>query len=304
MEGKTVKGKAQLIYRQCKGWHGERVDEVKSDMQKRIRRGDSLAVYNFAEQVNLCRLFPDDTLAKGIRTNAINRLAVTSAEDVGVADLGTVLVVLRTLLPQTWKKKRSPFNYAASVACVELLCQARKTRISSWLYHAYGLARKRQLASELGLAVALGDVPMTDTPLDDLNLFRCFENKSEKLIWERIASSVKADSPYAELMKWLKLAYDHQSEKRPFLSLALATLHFKPPVNLPALPLSSPERIRELEEHEYELSILPDSVDKHTARGRAMGADRLLFVERGAIVHNEALEYRDENLIRIYAHNQ
>ena len=300
-------GQASLMYRRCKDYFGNPIDEDKSDMQKRVRRGDIGAIHSFACMVNMPELFhgprvskSDQSLAKSIRTNALNRLIVISAEDIGVADLGVVQICLQRLLPMTWGKKRVAFDYAEAVGCLELMCAAQKTRLGSWLYCAYGISSNRVYAQGEGLAVP-EDVDLRTLPLDNLACFRCFEKKQEELIWQRIFHEVPFVSEYYQLLKWLYSAFKYLSEKRPFLSLALALLHYRPAIAVPQLPAVSAERVRELENHEFSMEILPDAVDKHTARGRAAGANRALFVTKGAKLENECPLYNDEVLKRIYA---
>src|SRR3990170_1353739 len=105
------KNKAHLGYRNSKSWHGLRIDELKSHMQKAIRRGNfDEASKAFASMANMLDLFPGETLAKSIRTNAINRIVICALEDVGVAAPSIVMGVLRRLLPMTRKgKKRAEF---------------------------------------------------------------------------------------------------------------------------------------------------------------------------------------------------
>lgn len=146
------KGKAKLIYRHSTSFHGFQVDELKSALQKAIRRGQSdTACKAFAEMSNLLSLFPNQTIAKSIRTNAINRVIICALEDVGVANPPLVLYTLENLLPMTWKKKRADFDFESVITCVMRLADSPKSRVTSWLHHAYGVEANRELSAAEGL---------------------------------------------------------------------------------------------------------------------------------------------------------
>src|SRR3989304_725323 len=94
-EGEPDRNRAVLAYHQDADYTGLKSNLLKSQMQKCIRRGlDEEAVYALASMANMARLFPGESRAQGIRTNALNRVIVSALEDVGPAAPDGALAVV------------------------------------------------------------------------------------------------------------------------------------------------------------------------------------------------------------------
>ena len=304
-EFKMEKNKAVLAYRQSKSYHGLRIDELKSHMQKSIRRGaGDEACKAFASMTNMLELFPNEPLAKAIRTNAVNRVLVCVLEDVGAASPTLVLYVLRRLLPMSWRKHRKPFSLAAALECLQLMAASPKSRITSHLYHAYGVAANRELALEQSLPV--GDVDLRTAPLSNPNCFICWDQgkPAQDLVMNRFFESEHARR--LDGVSWLKEAYAQLSERRPVLAFALACAHLK--LSAKSMLYTgahvSKTALRAYKAHEFDVEILADAVDVHTARGRQSGKTAADFRHRGAAVDHEDPRLHNDTLLHIYAHTK
>lgn len=349
-------GKAKLIYRHSTSFHGFQMDELKSAMQKAIRRGQSsTACKAFAEMSNMLQLFPGQTLAKSIRTNALNRVIICALEDVGVANPPLVLYTLQSLLPMSWKKKRAEFDFELVISCIELLAASEKSRVTSWLHHAYAVPANRELSEAEGLCWRSLDLRHAD--LSEPNCFRYSEAEEAGLV-RRIGEQ-------GRLGHWLALAWSQLSERRPALSLglALAYFHLPQPHDQPGPPLTQQEgghnteaegeggggsgldnsaregktksredkadnKVRRdhqgvaktgktgkagapseawllaLQSHAYELVLGEEAFDVHTAKGRRAGRTGADFRTVGAHVENEAMQFHDERLYRVYTNTR
>ena len=304
-ELRMEKNKAVLVYRQSKSYHGLRIDELKSHMQKSVRRGaGDEACKAFSSMTNMLELFPNEPMAKAIRTNALNRVLVCVLEDVGAANPTLVLYVLRRLLPMSWRKQRKPFSLAAALECLQLMAASPKSRITSHLYHAYGVAANRELALEQRLPV--GNVDLSTAPLSNPNCFRCWDQgkQAQDLVMNRFFQSEHAAR--LDGVCWLKEAYAQLSEKRPVVAFALACAH----LDLSAESMLykgacvSENALRAYKQHDFDLEILADAVDVHTARGRQSGRTAADFRHRGAAVEREDPRLHNDALLYIYTHTK
>lgn len=302
-EAEPDRNRAVLAYHQDADYTGLKINLLKSQMQKCIRRGlDEQAVYALASMANMARLFPGESRAQGIRTNALNRVMISALEDVGPADAEVVLVVLETLLPMTRGRQRAAFSLAAAVGCVQLLCAARKSRVGSWLHKAFH-ARNGALATAQGFGAELHAVEPMSAPLGDANLFGCLDDAAAcGILLERC----EKESRWPALQRVLRTAWRQLSEKRPAAALALAVEHYAlAPEEATGLALALAQArvdaalIERLERHDYTIEILPCAIDKHTAAGRAQGKGRAEFVSDGALVTNEHPRFTDERHERL-----
>lgn len=146
---KTVPGRATLI--SSITWHGHRVDEVKSWLQKSVRRGKADEALYCALELYLFRLLESDpkqgASARRVVTNCLNRLLIMGAEDVGLAQPSLPLEALTLHKrardgPLLEKRKEDPLlpptdsvregdGLKALVAWVDALCVAPKARALS-----------------------------------------------------------------------------------------------------------------------------------------------------------------------------
>jgi hypothetical protein len=122
---------AIATYRREQSIHGHRLDELKSGLQKYIRRGDvDGAMYCLGD---LDCFYDCGDQSKRIRTNMIHRLMIIFIEDVGLAGF-TLWPVVDTLV-QSWMTCREKNTFERTrvlQALVKVLCRAQKTRACSF----------------------------------------------------------------------------------------------------------------------------------------------------------------------------
>lgn len=84
---KAVPGRATLVASTT--YHGHRTDQVRSALQKAVRRSDAEGALYWATELYLFRLLEDDpkqgAAARKLVSNCLNRLLVITVEDVGLA---------------------------------------------------------------------------------------------------------------------------------------------------------------------------------------------------------------------------
>ena len=129
-------GKAIAKHNHSIDFWGTPIDERKSDVQKAIRRGlVTQALFSFSCGIQMIELFPNNSTAKAIVTNFINRLIVIAVEDVSLANPRLV----KSILPTLTLMSRKPYlrNKKTLDWIVTELANSPKSRLCSHLYNAY-----------------------------------------------------------------------------------------------------------------------------------------------------------------------
>jgi hypothetical protein len=303
------------------------VDEVKSQLQKSIRRNEvGLALLSGFELYR----FSEVPGAEGVVTNLYNRLAVIAAEDIGPANVGLVVEVLRLIGGDPRNKDPNVLG-----AIIQLLCLSSKTRIGSHLWYVYVNERGRGFAISKGLEVddtitpedqvAIdGTIVENGDPPDLVAMVVVFKRRLrsrmfEAMIWLAYftkASEERKVAPRAirprrrqtdpNMMIWEALkelvvpqiwevlvdTYLSASEKRPFLMMGVSSVLYggeyqEFPVGPQAEEWKRTDAAVAYLNGTYHLVIQEEAIDKHTKRGRKEGKDRDTFVNDGAIVSPE-----------------
>lgn len=97
----------------------------KSDFQKAIRMGKiSQALVSFFACYNIGVLFQDESNAKRVQTNILNRLIICSMEDIGVANPSLVFEILDRIGPMI--KNRSKRDPALIGKIIVKMCKSKK----------------------------------------------------------------------------------------------------------------------------------------------------------------------------------
>jgi len=306
-----------LKYRQTVLHSGHRSDLVKSNLQKSIRLGNtSEAQRCFAALVTPLDLpaldEKEQRIAKSLRTNVINRVIVCAAEDIGLGDLGRVKAVIDALQPMTKSGKRQEFDLERCLGAVALLSESVKSRTTSHLFHVVQ-ACNSELAAENGFAVVR--IRPESVPLCSLNTFQAIGDKaSEATLWSRLQNTQELDQPF---LSSLYTAYQQQSEKRPFMQLALAYAHYALSIDpryteyfrqclleCPPFPSSEPSFLGHLRLNQTEITILDQAVDVHTFQGRQNHATCREFREQGSVVYPEAELFHKPELMNVYINSK
>lgn len=214
-------GKADPKYRVgCDAW-GNSFSLRKSDMQKAIRRGlVEQALVAFHSMFSLAIIFPGNPNGKREQTNIINRIAVCAMEDVGVANVPLVMWAVRVCFGMTmYGEERKPFLLERIIVA---LCHSKKTRVMSWMAHAYG-HKNRALAYKFGIE------PPLSIEADPLLTNPQWYNVAETdplAVW-RVLGVDPAAKPKSRPMLyniWTKIA---QRNRPAVIRFALSVKHFK-----------------------------------------------------------------------------
>lgn len=314
---------------------GYRLDLVKSALQKYIRRGNAeKALYAATELYRL-----GEVGGQAPVTNLYNRLAIIAGEDVGPADWSLALTVIHAcntgnrdfptllamvqLLAQTEHTRMMShvwFAYAdeqgrhkASEAGLQIDSEfshedlvyiddhdinapddlkpyalAFQRRLETNDFNAFGWARFFLDAAE-GQKIPLrprGDGKKTSKP--------------DVILWDIMRPFLREQATQI-----LVTAYYNHAENLPFLqSGILAALYREPFVPYDLAPViaewSESPLLSNFLSGDYSFKIDDFAYDKHTAEGRAKGADLTKFVREGAKVENQSEKYFDEGLAAIY----
>ena len=160
--------KASSRYGNSTTYSGFPVDEMKSGLQKYIRRGMKEKAWAVAYELYLMHMIEDSAYK-----SLFSRLAVIAAEDIGVADPGVVDLVIRTAMgwkTAASKKKSSIPPFSEVMALIVVMCDSRKTRVMSWIWNSY--TNPNSIPLTMGYTNADGSRPFSvDTSFnqEDLN---------------------------------------------------------------------------------------------------------------------------------------
>lgn len=327
-----------------KDYFGVSIDARKSDMQKAIRLGKTeQALSSFFAVFMMPRLFPRTeqpegekkdmrpSRCEGMVTNMINRLIVIALEDIGPANPALVRKICITLMNMSNDKASRDAQMLMRI--IILMCESKKSRVCSHLYHAYN-PKNASKAAEAGIHQ---HEPST---FADPNSFRFLvppppvhgsnaktELKVHKLYqldaMKRAAEFHGDENPHADFLKILiKFARsrDPVHALPAFSRYVLAFVYFyaqttpqgeyfrmlidekvslKKPLN------NEPEYTETygkepVEEDPLWLEPMDVSVDVHTSAGRKRGRTVDDFRTSGAVVNNECDTMIDEAAKKVY----
>ena len=296
-------------------YSGLRLDVAKSGMQKYMRRARADDALVMAFEIFRFREIP----VGAVITNLRNRLSVAAAEDVGPADVPTVLATLRVC--------NDPTHVLTDLELFDVVTRisaSAKSRVCSWVARTYGA--QADAARAAGVAVDRDDTPAPttdwpwrpDDPPEVIRLGNLFYDRLKKkdlnvFKWAPIAEQAWAGTQLPKawpgtrrtkptMLLWrmldaqglpkdvltaLEKAYDTVSETTPFLRLGLwlCVQGLQPP-GAP-LDIQPTYTISDLLTGKYRVVVDEFVVDKHTKAGRGLGLGRTEFAVEGSKVVNE-----------------
>lgn len=319
-------------------YSGYPLDEIKSGLQKYIRRGMTEEALQCA--IEMWRMA--EVGGKSAQSNMYNRLAIIAAEDVGLADTDLVMHVIDHVINRVHTNiDRSPERLCA---LVQKLVEAKKTRLMSHLWRTFAVKEGKECARSHKLVV-------DDDQIEVEGLDRYFlPSDSKELIplakmfhlrlSERNYLCIGWAAKYIDLSKGCKVkarrrrtnpviilwemmreflpdpcvdilskAYFTLSEKRPPLMMAISWIlfHSDPIYRNIEDELTkntdiwkSSEYLAVLLEGKYKLTLHDYVIDTHTKRGSLMGRNRKNFVQEGASIENENLRFHVPIFEEIY----
>jgi hypothetical protein len=259
----------------------------KSDFQKAIRRGNfKQALVAFFTCYNTLKLYPDNSSAKAIRTNIINRVVICAMEDVGVADIPLVMKVVTYMdLVATKKKTTSDIRIARLIYS---MCKARKTRVQSHLHNVF-LPVKAHLWEAAG--IVKGDSEIFD--LRKTNPVAFWARYSDKYpVLNRVCKRMGVKNKGAVSCFVATIEYFIERKMIDPDVLTERPLIRKIPTKYEVLSVFT---------NHFKMDPATCAYDKHTLEGRGMGTAQ--FRNEGAFVKREsrlfaipAFKYIYENL--------
>ena len=117
-------------------YYGLPLDVLKSGIQKYIRRGNNEKALWCMAEYDLFRDF--DTKSYGIRTNMVNRLVVICTEDVGIANINTILDLDNELkIFEKYKKTDKYKSREALINIINTMTNSKKIRLFSHIRSTY-----------------------------------------------------------------------------------------------------------------------------------------------------------------------
>jgi len=314
-----------------KSFSGLSLDVLKSALQKYVRR----CVIDKALQAAYELYSFGSVGGEAAVTNLYNRLAIISAEDIGIANVGLIVSVLKLIL----SKNR---NAEVLGAIVLALCKEKKTRIASHVHYYYvtsGLClrdeeEEEEEEKEEFLPSDVAVKYLNDEQISFLESFvKCvikknlkaahyafkFFNSVEnlKIPFVKITSSRKISKADIILLHELsKLnglgslnetfieSYFTFNEKRVFFYMMLLPCFYEVTdtyeYDLVRMGEYIKEDLQPFIKCEVELKVDDYVIDKHTAEGKRRGSNTKKFVTEGAKVENQDFRYYDERLAKIY----
>ena len=320
---------------QSKTFSGIDFDVAKSGLQKYIRRQESeKAVILAFEMYRLAEVGG----SPGV-TNLYNRLAVIANEDVSPNNLGIILAVTQMvqLKDHDLNKLLWAVDDLSKCSKTRLMSQAWRTYGTE---QGQALAKSYDLNIDLDydqtyINKHLNHVMFLNDSLDMkyvtlMFLYRLQTQDYNAFTWASIflakfgqdkvtarakfVNNNKYKTSYADILLWRALslvldnqvynilveAYYNHSEKKPFLQNAILitinNLHYQK-YELKSDPYP---RVADFYEGNYQIEIDDYVVDKHTRKGRLNGKTIQDFVDSGAVVIPQDMEYYAEVLEEIY----
>lgn len=316
-------------------YSGYKLDEVKSGLQKYIRRGvvDKAIMCT----IELYRLNEVTDSTQPI-TNLYNRVKIIAVEDVSLAGFSTVIDVLKLVN----EGDRDPNTLISMVEC---LAKCKKTRICSHVNATFCNSDGRKYAKSIGIVIDgkglnkgyikkyITKYPFCD--IEDLELAqyaimmykRITEGDFNAFVWyDRFRQGInkkgklryayygkKTTDPIVYIFEVLELLCDKNiieevrksyftlnsnkvGERNCFIIFAILSVIYE--LKYETCELTSTYNLDDIINGNYSLVLDEYVYDKHTAKGAHKG--RSTFVIEGAHVENEDMKYHIDELVDVY----
>lgn len=144
-------GKMSYSFRHSTTFSGYPDDEIRSGLQKYIRRGEVMkAVQCGTELFRMPEVNPE---AKRIRTNLYNRLLVIATEDIGPGDTSLCIAVMEYLFIIKDQGSNDKESFHELVAVIQTCAESPKTRVLSHLWRVYAVPPGQEIAEAKGITI-------------------------------------------------------------------------------------------------------------------------------------------------------
>ena len=271
-------------------------DEVKSALQKSIRRGNEM------EAIQWCL---EGFLTNDIcRTNVWNRLIVISMEDVGLADINAVTVV--------YKLSQDKDNIQSIITAVLYLARSLKTRVNDWAIHMYCEFNNQEYNKNLEPPETLKVYLIQNLKKKDLFkslwYIKALCHTPEKVTGKYKNAQIYILETFDELYpknKYIATLYElamsknfRWNEKSRLIHTQICHMVIYDLIPKDIVSTIEPDqKLQQLaDDHKLRKNLLgmPDyAVDKHTLRGRQMGKNIKDFMESGGVLINEDQKWKE-----------
>ena len=316
-------------------YSGFKLDEVKSGMQKYIRRGMVEKAQQCAIEIYRLREVTDNA---AVMTNLYNRLKIIAVEDVSLAGYNTAMYSMHLI-------NNVELNMDILLAIVESLARSKKTRICSHANASYCNPNGRAYAKTHGVKVMdpivdkkYAELRAMQKPFSEIEnetlrncaimLYKCLDEQDfNALTWyaEFIQINAKTKLRYAykgkrttdpivylfevlemfqkkEVVEIIRKAFftlgdSKRNDKWFFLIFAILSCIYELEYD-EGITLTHTADTNRLMRGEYNLVLDEYVYDKHTAKGAHKS--RKTFVTEGAHVNNEDPKYHIKELVNVY----
>lgn len=276
--------------------------EASSAFQKSVRRGKIEAIQWALELY---------WTGKWQRTNIWNRILVVCVEDIGLA-CPTLISLVYSMRKEAaeYEKEWSPGAYVILAQAVELCVNARKSRLNDWAAHVIKLSKEdldtkdadKRLIQSLRDKDPLACLKWAEVLWETRGrLWQCLEKEVggiAKTIYKdvyELGTSTNWRWQRKTRLLWIHLimlhCYEHVIDKDS-----------ADPRRIPTMEVGDPEsptegtlvwEIVKVYTRQCIVGVPEYALDKHTARGRAMGRSLDHFIQVGAVLENRAKELID-----------
>ena len=291
--------------------HGFIVSDLKSCLQKYIRRGETDKAIRVILELDRLYLY-EQSINKscGLRTNMINRLRIMACED--FADSNINMIPLCNKYINIWIANRDTDyikGVKALVRIIKIFEQVEKSRMISFIRATYktGLAHQ----SITGKYSILYDnlqsqtSDLMDIPVN-LQKQKCsarFKRRNcEYIVWEFLLNYCALEPQIKNIvninLEWYKTSSQKEYWIYLFNSIKICLGEFNYRLHVPITDPGISDTIIEtlLLTHLTTPLVLDDyCFDQHTKRGRAAGRSHIYFSTTGSRVSNES-----DNVVNIY----
>lgn len=268
-------------------------DEVSSALNKAIRRGQDYESLQFSIEGFLTN--------SHCKTNIWNRCLTIALEDVGIANVDAISIIYNL---------SKIGNILALATSAVYISRSKKSRLDDWALHIkfseeYSSESPEILKSKLSENLKNRDLYRSIYYINSLfyttqKVTGKYKNAQIK-IWE-VFLEMYPKNKYIQMLYELSMSQNWRwSGKGRLIHAHILHLIYyqKVPDNVvviePEVKLT--ELVEGFKNRTNPLLGIPDyALDKHTAKGRSLGRDIKHFLEDGALLINEAEEYKEQSL--------
>ena len=292
-------------------YHGFDIGDLKSCLQKYIRRGESAKAIRVILELDRLYLY-ERSIGKscGLRTNMINRIRILACED--FADSNINMIELCDKYIKIWETNRNT-NYIkgtkALVRIIKILEQTTKSRMISFIRATYKTAHDYPVITEKyrliydNIKTQTTDLTDSSTTLPKTKCSRRFrKTKCEYILWSFLLNHCSL-SPSIKNIVHINLEWFRTSTQKEYwiyllnsIKICMGETDYTTHASISDPDISDTYIEQLLLSHLTTPMILDDyCFDQHTKRGRKAARGHVYFSKIGSKVSNE-----DTSVVMLY----